>query len=114
MIALALALVIPWAAGIVLALLDGRRPVVGWLAVAVLAANLAALVVLAAQVLPDGRIEATTGDWPASVSRCAPTRSASCSPSCRRSRCSPQRSTRCSTACASASSRAWSCYSPPA
>ena len=45
MTALALALVIPWAAGIVLALLDGRRRLVGWLAVAVLAANLAALVV---------------------------------------------------------------------
>ena len=67
MTALALALVIPWAAGIVLALLDGRRRLVGWLAVAALAANLAALVVLAAQVLPEGAVEATTGDWPAGV-----------------------------------------------
>src|SRR3954470_16326078 len=67
MTALSLALVIPWAAGIVLALLDGRRRLVGWLAVAVLAANVVALVVLAGQVLPDGRVEETTGDWPAGV-----------------------------------------------
>src|SRR4029079_692057 len=67
MTALALALVIPWAPGIVLALLDGRRRLVGWLAVAVLAANLAALVVLAVQVLPAGTVEARTGTWPAGV-----------------------------------------------
>lgn len=67
MTALALALVIPWATGIVLVLLDGRRRLVGWVAVAVLAANLAALLVLAAQVLPDGTVEATTGDWPLGV-----------------------------------------------
>jgi len=54
MTALALALVIPWAVGIVLVLLDGRRRLVGWLAVAALAANLAALAVLAAKVLPEG------------------------------------------------------------
>ena len=67
MTALALALVIPWAAGIVLVLLDGRRRLIGWLAVAVLAANLAALVVLAADVLPEGSVVVTTGDWPAGV-----------------------------------------------
>lgn len=67
MSALALGLVIPWAAGIVLALLDGRRRLVGWLSVAALAANLAALLLLAAQVLPEGRVEATTGNWPAGV-----------------------------------------------
>jgi len=67
MTAAALALVIPWAAGIVLALLDGRRRLVGWLAVAVLAANLAALVVLAVQILPHGRVHEVTGDWPSGV-----------------------------------------------
>jgi multicomponent Na+:H+ antiporter subunit D len=67
MTAAALALVIPWAAGIVLALLDGRRRLVGWLAVAVLAANLAALVVLAVQILPHGRVQEVTGDWPSGV-----------------------------------------------
>src|SRR4051794_21191692 len=67
MTALAFALVIPWAAGIVLALLDGRRRFVGWLAVAVLAANLAALIILAAQILPDGRVEEITGNWSVGV-----------------------------------------------
>ena len=67
MIALSVSLVVPWAAGIVLVLLDGQRRLVGWLAVAALAANLAGLVVLAASVLPGGAVEATTGDWPAGV-----------------------------------------------
>jgi multicomponent Na+:H+ antiporter subunit D len=65
--ALALALIIPWATGIVLVLLDGRRRLVGWLAVLALAANLVALVVLAVSVLGDGRVVITTGDWPAGV-----------------------------------------------
>jgi multicomponent Na+:H+ antiporter subunit D len=67
MTALALALVIPWAVGIVLVLLDGRRRPVGWLAVAALAANLVALAVLAAKVLPEGQLTVTTGNWPAGV-----------------------------------------------
>src|SRR5689334_25263877 len=67
MTALALALVIPWAVGIVLALFDGSRPLVGWIAIAAVAANLAALIVLAAQVLPDGHVHATTGQWPTGV-----------------------------------------------
>ena len=67
MTALSLALVIPWAAGAVLVLLDGRRRSVGWLAVAALVANLAALAVLALQVLPGSSVEATTGDWPRAV-----------------------------------------------
>jgi multicomponent Na+:H+ antiporter subunit D len=61
------ALIVPWAAGAVLVVLDGRRRVVGWLAVAVLAANGAALAVLAADVLSGGPVEATTGDWPPGV-----------------------------------------------
>jgi multicomponent Na+:H+ antiporter subunit D len=65
--ALVVALVVPWAAGIVLALLDGRRRVVGWVAVAVLAGNLAALGVLAVSVLDDGPVIVTTGDWPVGV-----------------------------------------------
>jgi multicomponent Na+:H+ antiporter subunit D len=67
MTALALALVIPWAAGMVLALLDGRRRLVGWVAVAILAAQLAALIALAVQVLPDGEIQTTSGKWPVGV-----------------------------------------------
>src|SRR4029078_13040343 len=65
--ALSLALLLPWAAGIVLALLDGRRPLVGWLAVGVLATNLGALVGLAVPVLPDSSVVVTTGDWPAGI-----------------------------------------------
>jgi multicomponent Na+:H+ antiporter subunit D len=67
MTALVLALVVPWAAGAVLILLDGRRDWVGWLAVAAAAANVAAIVVLAARVLADGPATVTTGDWPAGV-----------------------------------------------
>jgi len=67
MIALALALVLPWAAGIVLVMLDGRKRSIGWISVAVLAANLVALIVLAVEVLPDGKVEETTGDWPVGV-----------------------------------------------
>jgi multicomponent Na+:H+ antiporter subunit D len=61
------ALFVPWAAGAVLVVLDGRRRVVGWLAVAALTANLAALAGLAADVLSAGPVEATTGDWPPGV-----------------------------------------------
>ena len=67
MTAVWVALIVPWAAGAALVLSDGRRRVVGWLAVAVLAANVAALTVLAAEVLSGGPVEATTGDWPAGV-----------------------------------------------
>src|SRR4029079_13229165 len=67
MIALSVALVIPWASGIVLVLCDARRRAVGWIAAAAIAANLAALVVLAASVLSDGPVRLTTGDWPAGV-----------------------------------------------
>jgi multicomponent Na+:H+ antiporter subunit D len=65
--ALSLSLVVPWALGAVLVLFDGRRAWVGWLAVAGLVANVAALSVLASSVLSDGPATATTGDWPAGV-----------------------------------------------
>jgi multicomponent Na+:H+ antiporter subunit D len=65
--ALSLALVLPWAAGAMLVLLDGRRRWVGWLATAALAANVAALVALAASVLSDGTVAGATGKWPAGV-----------------------------------------------
>jgi multicomponent Na+:H+ antiporter subunit D len=65
--ALVVALVVPWAVGAVLTLLDGRRPVVGWLAVAALAVNLGALVVLAADVLDGGAVSQVTGGWPRGV-----------------------------------------------
>jgi multicomponent Na+:H+ antiporter subunit D len=65
--ALAVALTVPWGAGVVIALLDGRRRVVGWAAVAVLATSFAALVVLTVSVLENGPVSATTGSWPAGV-----------------------------------------------
>ena len=67
MIALSLSLVVPWVAGAMLVLFDGRRTWVGWLAAAALGASIAALVVLAVSVLEDGPVTATTGDWPAGV-----------------------------------------------
>jgi multicomponent Na+:H+ antiporter subunit D len=67
MTVLTLALVVPWAGGVVIVLCDGRRRAVGWLAVTMLAANLVLLVVLAASVLSDGPVQMTTGDWPAGV-----------------------------------------------
>ena len=67
MTALALALLVPWATGIMLVALDGRRRLIGWLAVAALAANLAALIALAISVLSDGPFVATTGNWPAQL-----------------------------------------------
>src|SRR5690606_3142819 len=60
---LALAILIPWALGMVLLLADGRRRAVSWIAIATLLANLAALVVLAVRVLPDGAETIVTGDW---------------------------------------------------
>jgi multicomponent Na+:H+ antiporter subunit D len=65
--ALVIALVLPWAVGAVLLALDGRRRAVGWVAVAALAGNLIALAALAAQVLADGPVAATTGSWPPGV-----------------------------------------------
>ena len=67
MTAVWIALVVPWAAGIVIVILDGRRRAVGWVAVACLAVNFAALVVLAADVIGDGPKSVTTGDWPVGV-----------------------------------------------
>jgi multicomponent Na+:H+ antiporter subunit D len=65
--ALSAALVVPWACGAVLVLLDGRRASVGWAAVAALALNLLALALLAADVLTDGPVTTTTGDWPPGI-----------------------------------------------
>ena len=63
-----LSLVIPWIAGIVLALLDGRRALVGWVAVAALAAKLGALVVTRRPgACPTARSSSTTGNWPVGI-----------------------------------------------
>ena len=67
MTALAVALLIPWVAGIALMVLDGRRRPVRLIAVGALAATLLAEAVLASQVLAGGPISVTTGNWPLGV-----------------------------------------------
>ncbi len=67
MTALSLSLLVPWAAGIVLVTLDGRRAWVGWLAVCALAINLVCVAVLALSVIADGPVAFTTGDWPSGI-----------------------------------------------
>ena len=64
---LSTALLVPWAAGTVLVVLDGRRRTVGLVAVAALGATLILLAVLTAAVLADGSEEVVTGNWPAGV-----------------------------------------------
>ncbi|HVL31298.1 MAG TPA: proton-conducting transporter membrane subunit [Solirubrobacteraceae bacterium] len=59
----AIALVVPWAAAAALALADGRRRVVGWLAVAALTATFALLCVLAGQVYDGGARQTVAGGW---------------------------------------------------
>ena len=58
---------LPWTFAAVLALVDGRRPWAGWLAVASLGASLAALVWLTFAVLRDGPVEVVAGGWPEDV-----------------------------------------------
>ncbi len=67
MTAVALALFIPWAAGGALLVLDGRRPSVGWAAVAALVATVACLGWVATQVLAHEPIVFITGSWPQGV-----------------------------------------------
>lgn len=64
---LSTALLVPWAAGTVLVVLDGRRRRVGLVAVGALGATLILLAVLTAAVLADGSEEVVTGNWPAGV-----------------------------------------------
>lgn len=64
---LALALLIPWVAGVALLVADGRRPRVRWAAVGALLATLMSLVLLAGQVLTTGPVVVTTGNWPQGV-----------------------------------------------
>ncbi|MDP9471717.1 MAG: oxidoreductase, partial [Chloroflexota bacterium] len=58
---------IAWFAAVALVLLDGRRALVGWLAVGALAATLGATVALAVEVLQNGAVRSVAGGWPAGV-----------------------------------------------
>jgi multicomponent Na+:H+ antiporter subunit D len=66
----AVALLLPWVAGVALVVLDGRRRPVGWLAIAAIAATLGGLIAVGVAVAGgtgDGRIVFTTGGWPHGV-----------------------------------------------
>jgi multicomponent Na+:H+ antiporter subunit D len=60
---LTLALLVPWAAGAVIAVLDGRRRTIGWLAVAAILANLGLLVALGIETVGGQPVTFTTGEW---------------------------------------------------
>ncbi len=64
---LVLPLAIVWLAAVPLALLDGRRRWVGWLAVAALGAGFLAMLRLAVAVFARGPVELVAGGWPAEV-----------------------------------------------
>lgn len=67
MMALGLALLIPWASGVLLLVLDARHRVVGWLAIGALAATVVCVAAMAALVYADGALVLVTGDWPRGV-----------------------------------------------
>ncbi len=62
-----LGLGILWIAGVCLAILDGRRKRVGWLAIGALIAAIVALVALGVQVRDDGPQRMVAGNWDAGV-----------------------------------------------
>lgn len=64
---LAIALLVPWAAGVVLLVLDGRRVIVGWLGVVALVATMACLAGVALTTPAGTSVSFTTGGWPPGV-----------------------------------------------
>jgi len=64
---LALALLVPWTAAAITALLDGRRAWVGWTAAAALAATVAITAVLAGGAYGDAPETTVAGGWPAGI-----------------------------------------------
>lgn len=60
-------LLVPWASGAVLVVLNGRSRIVAWCAVGALVASLGVLSVLAAEVFTSGGRDVVTGGWPAGV-----------------------------------------------
>jgi multicomponent Na+:H+ antiporter subunit D len=60
-------IIVTWVLATVLALLDGRRLVVGWISVAGMVVSLAATVALAVGVMREGKIEMVAGGWPDGV-----------------------------------------------
>ena len=64
---LALAVLVPWVLAAALALADGRRAPVGWLAAAGLGTGFACVLGLTYVVLRDGPVEMVAGGWPEGV-----------------------------------------------
>lgn len=64
---LAIALLVPWAAGVVLLVLDGRRVIVGWLGVGALVATMACLAGVVLTTPAGTSVSFTTGGWPPGV-----------------------------------------------
>jgi multicomponent Na+:H+ antiporter subunit D len=62
-----LGLGILWFSGVCLAILDGRRKRIGWVAVAALVAAIVAVVALGVEVRNDGPQTMIAGDWPSGV-----------------------------------------------
>lgn len=60
-------ILITWVFAAVLAMMDGRRPVVGWFAVAGMVASVAATAALAMRVVRGGQVEMVAGNWPEGV-----------------------------------------------
>ncbi len=58
---------ITWFATVGLALFDGRQRWVGWIAVAALASNLAAIAALAVITMRDGPVQTVAGGWPQGI-----------------------------------------------
>ena len=56
-----------WIGGLLLALADGRRPLIGRVAAAILGLGLAATALLTRDVIVLGRLEIVAGNWPAGV-----------------------------------------------
>jgi multicomponent Na+:H+ antiporter subunit D len=67
MTALLLALLVPWVSGVSLIVLDGRQRRVRLIGVGALAVTLVALLALATDVLANGPVVVTTGNWPLGV-----------------------------------------------
>jgi multicomponent Na+:H+ antiporter subunit D len=65
---IAIPLAILWAGAVIMALLDGTRKPVGWLAVGILASALAATGILARKVLEEGTQEMLLGGWDQGIS----------------------------------------------
>lgn len=64
MILLSLSVGLTWVLAAVFAVLDGRRPLVGWLAAAGMAASFVSVVLLGVRVIQEGPVEMVAGDWP--------------------------------------------------